>query len=437
MKAGLLAIAALSAVVSAQPHRRHAQLHEQRDVVVETAYQTQIEYATVTAPAAIVYVDENGNPIKQADPTPAPAPAPAPSPEPKAEPAAPAANVNAFRPVDQGGDHGHGGDSGNHGPPAAQSTTTQAPAPAPTPDPAPAPSPEPAPAPASSPEPAPAAAASPETKPDPAPETPAAPSGGNGLGITYSPYNSDGTCKTASQVKTDIDAIKGGYSLLRLYGTDCDQISNVIAAAKPHGYKLFLGIFELTNIVGDVAKIVAAVKGDWSSVDTVSVGNEGVNNGKYSVGAISAAVTATKAALTLAGYHGPVVTVDTFVAIINNPGLCDVGDYVAANCHAFFDGGVEASGAGKFVVEQAQRVSSVCGGKKTVITESGWPSQGDANHKAVPSKENQDAAVASLQKAFSSNLILFNAYDDGWKKDSADTFNAEKHWGIYGQHPSA
>jgi exo-beta-1,3-glucanase (GH17 family) len=69
-----------------------------------------------------------------------------------------------------------------------------------------------------------------------------------------------------------------------------------------------------------------------------------------------------------AGYTGPVVAVDTFIAIYNNPALCDASDYIAANAHAYFDGNVAASGAGAWVSQQAQKLSSICGGKDVLIT---------------------------------------------------------------------
>jgi exo-beta-1,3-glucanase (GH17 family) len=69
-----------------------------------------------------------------------------------------------------------------------------------------------------------------------------------------------------------------------------------------------------------------------------------------------------------AGYTGPVVAVDTFIAILNNPSLCDASDYIAANAHAYFDGGVSASGAGAWVAQQASKLSSLCGGKDVLIT---------------------------------------------------------------------
>lgn len=429
MKAGLLALVALSAV-SAQPHRRHAQIHEKRDVVVVEA--TQVEYATVTAPAVIVYVDQNGNPIQETEPTSAPAVTSTP------EPVAPTVNVAAAQPLAENGHNvgfQHQPDTTTttsepaYTPPPAPTTTEAAPAPAPvTPTEAPA---APAPVPEQPAYSAPAAA------------EPSVVSSGSssGVGITYSPYNEDHTCKSAAQVKTDIEALQGGHTLIRLYGADCNQVANVIAAAKPLGHKLFLGIYDITSIIptiptSEIATLISAVNGDWSIVDTVSVGNEGVNDGKYTIAAVGIAVASVKASLLLAGYSGPVVAVDTFMTIINNPAYCAVGDYVAANCHAYFDGGISSDGAGTFVSSQAQRLAQVCGGKKVVITESGWPWKGDTNGKAVASTDDQNKAINSLQQSLPNGLILFNAYNDNWKSDSSATFNAEKHWGMQGNAPS-
>lgn len=42
-----------------------------------------------------------------------------------------------------------------------------------------------------------------------------------------------------------------GYEVVRLYGTDCNQISNVIAATQS-SVKLFLGIFDINSIQSEV-----------------------------------------------------------------------------------------------------------------------------------------------------------------------------------------
>lgn len=254
-------------------------------------------------------------------------------------------------------------------------------------------------------------------------------------GISYSPYNADGTCKSVSQVANDMELV-AGFSVIRLYGTDCDQISSVLKAIAGRGISLFLGIFDLTQLPVDCKNIVDAAEGNWSMINTISVGNELVNNGKASVGEVTAAIQLVRSTLKASGYDGPVITVDTMIVMKANPQLCQASDFCAINCHAFFDGNVSAEGAGHFVRDWAQQVSEATGGRSVVIAETGWPTQGNNNNKAVPSLENQNIAIRSIRRLFPENLILYSAFNDLWKEDSDNTHNAEKFWGILSNAPS-
>lgn len=248
-------------------------------------------------------------------------------------------------------------------------------------------------------------------------------------GITYSPYSDNGGCKSADEVASDMEKL-GEYGLVRLYGTDCNQVENVFKA-KADGQKLFLGIFEVNAIEQCVSTIKSAVEsyGSWDDVHTVSVGNELVNSGQATPSQIKDYVNSARSALTSAGYSGKVVSVDTFIAVINNPELCEYSDYMAVNGHAFFDGFIEASGSGDWALLQLQRVWSACNGKQDVlIAESGWPSKGDSNNVAVPSKSNQKAAMDSISEKCGDSVIGFNAFNDMWKQPGP--FNAEQYWGI-------
>lgn len=248
-------------------------------------------------------------------------------------------------------------------------------------------------------------------------------------GVTYTPYTT-GPCKSAEQVKADIAQLSG-FDIIRLYGVDCNQIENVIAALGDH-QKVFLGVAQVNQLDSELETLISAVKsaGGWSKVDTISIGNELVNSGQKTPAQMKEYVNKAKATLQGAGYNGPVTTVDTFIKVINNPEMCDIGDYITVNAHAYFDGGYSADQAGEWVLGQIQRVATACPGKRVLVTESGWPSQGIANKKAVASKENQKAAIASIKEKCGDATFLFSAFDEDWKQDRADTFNAECHWGI-------
>ncbi|KAF2144723.1 glycoside hydrolase family 17 protein [Aplosporella prunicola CBS 121167] len=287
-------------------------------------------------------------------------------------------------------------------------------------------------------------------KPAP-PDTDAAAASSGGFGISYNPYSADGTCKSSAQVSSDIDKLTD-YGLIRIYGTDCNQLDTVIPAVQEHpGMKLFLGINNIDTATSEASMVVSAAKkylnGNWGTIDTVSVGNEAVTNGMATVSGVVSAINSVRSTLRDAGYKGPVVTVETVGAIIDTADgsgleLCKASDYTAANCHAFFDtSGYYSSGnrAGDFVEMQHQRLVKACGNSRTVITESGWPHGSSmaltefGTDAAIPDEQNHVAAIKSLRKAFQSNpedLVLFSAFDDRWKKDNAGTKGAEGYWGI-------
>lgn len=271
-------------------------------------------------------------------------------------------------------------------------------------------------------------------------------------GVTYSPYNSDGSCKTAAEVASGFQTLAPLYSLVRIYGVDCNQVATVLSAvhqsasANPSSspLRLFLGIFNLDDLDSQVTTLVDAVTdktnnpSGWDVVDTISVGNELVNNGQATPQQVLNAVSAARTSFRSAGYTGPVVTVDTFIAVTQNPSLCDKSDYCAMNIHPFFDPNTRPDQAGDFVVSQVANVRSLLTNpnQRIVVTESGWPWQGIANGKAVPGKQNQETAVNSIVGRFGEvegleNLVLFTAFNDGWKKAEAVTFYAEQFWGMH------
>ncbi|KAJ4387931.1 Cell surface mannoprotein mp65 [Gnomoniopsis smithogilvyi] len=253
--------------------------------------------------------------------------------------------------------------------------------------------------------------------------------------VAYAPYNADGSCKSASQVMADFGVIGESYGMVRVYGVDCDQIPAVYAAAKANNLKVMYGIFSIDNLGDQIATLTAGINSDWSDVDTVSVGNELVNNGQASPEQMLNAIAASRQLLTASGWTGPVVTVDTFVAALAHPELCSASDYCAVNIHPFFDPNTPAEKAGTFVLNMVQALREKLGNPtaRVRVTESGWPWQGSANGQAVPGVDQQAAALESVKAAFESNpqdVVLFSAFNDRWKKAEEYTHYAEQYWGI-------
>lgn len=256
------------------------------------------------------------------------------------------------------------------------------------------------------------------------------------IGISYAPYRADHQCKTAKEIMNDFQRLKGDYSVVRIYGTDCDQVRNVNAAAKAIGCKVMLGVWDINRVNEETDLIANAIGKDWSRVHSISVGNELVNNGQATASQVTDAVGRARQRLRKAGYKGPVVTVDTFVAVQAHPELCERSDFCAINAHPFFDSTARPEGSGKWLRREIRNVkASLSKPMDIIVTETGWPTRGTANGLAVPGLENQKKALDSIKREFAadpSRIFLFTAFDDLWKAKTEVTFNSDQHWGIGG-----
>jgi exo-beta-1,3-glucanase (GH17 family) len=298
------------------------------------------------------------------------------------------------------------------------------------------PPPPPPPPPSSTPSPEPEADARPRPKPQPNPvET----SSNDRLpiGITYDPFK-PGDCKTEQEIR-DEWAQMTKYGIVRIYGMGCGIIPLAVQLARQNNQKIFAGIWmsddssnePVQAVVDELTKAVkSSADGNWDIVQLVSVENERINDKKFTVSAVVDQINRARDALRLAGYNGPVGAVETVPAMTDNPIICENSDIALVNVHAFFDVNTAAEDAGKFVKGQVAQVKDKCGGKRVVVTESGWPHQGDSHGAAVASRDNQKKAIDSILAEFDHDLFLFNAFDSMWKSDWAGSFNAERFWGI-------
>ncbi|SCU90847.1 LADA_0F06722g1_1 [Lachancea dasiensis] len=248
-------------------------------------------------------------------------------------------------------------------------------------------------------------------------------------GITYSPYQKSGQCKTLEMVRSDLERLRG-FSIIRIYATDCDILMNLKKCLST-SQKVMVGIWDLGKVSQGVSDISTTFNGDFARVHSVSVGNELVNSGQASAEDVQAAVSKARVQLREIGYQGPVVSVDTLVAVTANPALCGVSDFLAVNSHPYWDGNVEPSNCGAWLQNQIANLQAKCGSQKPIlITESGWPNAGDTNGKCQPSQENMQRCIRSINHVVGPQVLLFSTFNDYWKDPGPK--NVEQRWGIFG-----
>ncbi|OLL24562.1 putative family 17 glucosidase SCW4 [Neolecta irregularis DAH-3] len=250
-------------------------------------------------------------------------------------------------------------------------------------------------------------------------------------GIAYSAIRSDGQCKSTNEIEADLGLlVSHNYDLVRMfvplsviyiefcrYDVACGQVANSMAALISHpswNVTFFYGILDIDNLSPNIATLISGVNGHWNKVAAINVGNELVNSGQKTAAQVSAAITQAKSQLKAAGYNGGVVTIDTWVAIRDNPALCTASDFVAANSYAYFDGNRVSSQAGEFMDMTIGVLKNSCKTTDVMITESGWPSAGGSNGVALASPSDQSNAIQSLI-ATNTPFVLFEAFNEAWK----------------------
>lgn len=263
--------------------------------------------------------------------------------------------------------------------------------------------------------------------------------GGSKWCMTYTPYTTTGQCKTASEVEEDISLIASkGFRSIRIYGTDCSTLPNVGAAVVKHGLKLVAGVFIdgngiCSNTEKQVSEIISwAQQGNhWSSIELLVIGNEALTNNFVSAPELASFMAKSKTRLRAAGYAAAITTAEPSAAILAQHAstLCPVLDVVGANIHPFFNSGTCAEDAGDFVANQLNDLARVCpgGGKPTLCLETGWPSSGKPNGRAVPGKEQQRRAIESIMRKAGGRSAVFSYGDDGWKNPGP--LGVERWWG--------
>ncbi|EQL32440.1 hypothetical protein BDFG_05449 [Blastomyces dermatitidis ATCC 26199] len=269
-----------------------------------------------------------------------------------------------------------------------------------------------------------------EPKP-PAEQKPPTLGGGEKWGMTYSPYTNDGQCKGAGAVAADIALIKlKGFKTVRVYGTDCDSLQNIGNACKLNGLNMILGVFVSNKGIDEAKQQVQHIVdwGNFGMVDLIVVGNEALHQGTANAGSLVGLLGYARSSFRNAGYNGPITTTEPLNKWLEaGKSFCPYIDVIGANIHCFFNPNVVASECGSFIQNQMKILGEICPGKDVINLETGWPSGGSSNGKAIASKQAQTAAIKSIIDKVGSKSVFFSFSNDLWKDPGA--FGVEQYWG--------
>ncbi|TFV97681.1 glycosyl hydrolase [Algoriphagus kandeliae] len=249
-------------------------------------------------------------------------------------------------------------------------------------------------------------------------------------GLCFSPYEEGqqpGDTLTEEQVRRRLEIIRPYTNWVRSFScTEGNELIPMIA--KEMGMKTLVGAWlgkddEINQ--EEVKGLIKLAKEGY--VDIAAVGNEVMYRKDLTEDQLLGFIEMVKKELPKV----PVGYVDAYYEFELKPRITEACDVILANCYPYWEGCVLDYSL-LYIKDMYNRAVRAGKGKKVIITETGWPSQGTPLYGAVPSDENFMKYFINIQawsKLDSIDVFYFSSFDESWKVGAEGDVGA--YWGIW------
>lgn len=250
-------------------------------------------------------------------------------------------------------------------------------------------------------------------------------------GLAFSPFHrgqspETNTWPSAAQIRSDLAIAAGMTHRIRTY-TVQGEMGDIPALAAGLPLKITLGAWLDRHPAANEAEIrrLIAVANASPNVDRVLVGNESILRTDLTPAQLAAYIDQVKRAV-----HVPVSTAEPWHVWLKHPELARSVDFITIHLLPYWEG-LPIDDALRFIMEKLDAVQAAYPGKKIVIGEVGWPSNGVEIGAAVASRVNQ---AEFLRRFFIEaqqrhlDYFVMEAFDQPWKTSFEG--RAAGYWGM-------
>ncbi len=250
-------------------------------------------------------------------------------------------------------------------------------------------------------------------------------------GLCYSAYEEGqkpGDVLTEEQIRRRMQIIQPYTKWIRTFS--CIEGNELIPKiAKEFGLKTLVGAWLGKEADMNEQEIVGLIKlAKDGYVDIAAVGNEVLYREDLTEEALLDTILRVKEAIP----GIPVGYVDAYYEFTAHPEITNACDVILANCYPFWEC-CHADYSLMYMKEMFyQAVLAGGGDKQVIITETGWPSEGEDYKGALPSKENALKYFINTQlwsKQENVDIFYFTSFDESWKVGAEGDVGA--FWGIW------
>lgn len=198
--------------------------------------------------------------------------------------------------------------------------------------------------------------------------------------------------------------------------------------AKEYGMKTLVGAWlgkEEEKNEEEIRNLISLAKDGF--VDIAAVGNEVLYRDDLSEDELLQYIDRVKKQIP----DVPVGYVDAYYEFTERPRITEACDVILCNCYPFWEG-TDFKHSLPHMRQMYHQAKSAGKGKRVLITETGWPSQGETLKGAAPSYESAMKYFINTQLwALDEDVevFYFSSFDESWKVGAEGEVGA--YWGIW------
>ena len=249
-------------------------------------------------------------------------------------------------------------------------------------------------------------------------------------GICFSPYEGEqkpGDPISEEQVRRKLALLQPHTQWIRVFS--CTEGNDIIPQlAREYGFKTLVGAWlgdDKDKNEEEIERLIELARAGF--VDVAAVGNEVMYREELEESELIEYILRVKKALP----DIPVGYVDAYYEFTNRPAITEACDVILANCYPYWEG-CHIDYSLLYMKQMYYQAKQAAPGKRVIITETGWPSEGDPLGVAEPGYENALKYFINAQNWSQKEgieMFYFSAFDEGWKVSAEGSVGA--FWGLW------
>jgi len=243
-------------------------------------------------------------------------------------------------------------------------------------------------------------------------------------GICFSPY--EGEQKPGDPISEE--QVRRKLELLQPHTRWTEGNDIIPQLAREYGFKTLVGAWlgeDKEKNEEEIERLIELARAGF--VDVAAVGNEVMYREELEESELIEYILRVKQALP----DIPVGYVDAYYEFTNRPAITEACDVILANCYPYWEG-CHIDYSLLYMKQMYYQAKQAAPGKRVIITETGWPSEGDPLGVAEPGYENALKYFINAQNWSQKEgieMFYFSAFDEGWKVSAEGSVGA--FWGLW------